>query len=146
MRCRVRESTRSSTQVSLVPDSGVDSHLSAGEPSNLTTQHSTLNRWRQCTRHHANMVYDPFRCVFESQIAQICGQIDFKSQSAFGICNKNTFISAERLERRNGIGHRGLWSGIQPLPLRGQTSPSPGPPYHPMHMLLSGRIVFLFFL
>ena len=34
------------------------------------------------------MVYDPFRCVFESQFAQICGQIDFKSQFAFGICNK----------------------------------------------------------
>ena len=65
--------------------------------------------------YHANVVYDPFRCVFESQFAQICGQIDFKSQFAFGICNKNTFSRAGRLERRNGIGHRGLWSGIRPL-------------------------------
>ena len=31
------------------------------------------------------MVYDPFRRVFESQFAQICWQIDFKSQLASGI-------------------------------------------------------------
>ena len=35
--------------------------------------------------HHARVVYDPFRCVLESQFAQICGQIDFKSQLASGI-------------------------------------------------------------
>jgi hypothetical protein len=31
------------------------------------------------------VVYDPFRHVFESQFAKICGQIDFKSQLASGI-------------------------------------------------------------
>ena len=34
---------------------------------------------------HSRVVYDPFRYVFESQFAQICGQIDFKSQLASGI-------------------------------------------------------------
>ena len=42
------------------------------------------SRWT-LPRYHATVVYDPFRHVFESQFAQICGQIDFQSQLASGI-------------------------------------------------------------
>jgi len=73
--------------------------------------------------HHARVVYDPFRHVFESQFAQICGQIDFKSQLDFGIRNTILLVAQCKIVikfRGSHLGPGPISRGMRPRAYRSQ--------------------------